>query len=266
MDRKKKSAGSAAGTQTMLRGLSVLECVADGINDVKGIAQALDTPRSNVTRMLTSLVSEGYLYQIPYRGYLLGPKLIHFGVCALAQRPVVSLAHPHLLELNEQTRDTTYLAIVDGIEALYLDKIPGQRGLEMRSQVGTHVPLASTGIGKSLMLSFPPEKWSDIHKQNSQYLSRLPDRPKPRTWHQFKAEILAGQERGWMIDNEEIEFGIRCVSAPVYDTTGEVIAAISVASMTAFMSEERMERLGEIVMEKARAISRDLGWEPAEEE
>lgn len=247
------------GTQTLLRGLALLECVAAGIGDVKGIAARLGTPRSTTHRMLVSLVAEGYLHHIPYKGYLLGPKLIQLGMKALEQRPLVAVARPHIEALAQATGDTVHLGVEDNGEVFYLDKIPGTRGLEMRSRTGQRMPIASTGLGKALMLGMAPARWAELHA-----LVRFPDappgRPRPADWPQFEKQLERYVAQGWAMDLEENELGIRCVSAPVRDGRTLVVAAISVASAVPYMPDDRMATLGPLVRATADAISKDLGW------
>ncbi|MGF7177252.1 IclR family transcriptional regulator [Azospirillum doebereinerae] len=246
----------ATGTQTLLRGLAAIECVATGTTEVKGIAARLNTPRSTVHRMLNSLVAEGYLHHVPYKGYLLGPKLIQLGMKALEQRPLVALARPHIEDLARRTGDTVHLGVVDGGEVFYLDKIPGTRGLEMRSRVGLRMPLASTGIGKALMLGIPPSRWRELHAA----ASTPGDRPGPVPWPKYEKLMAGFLRRDWVLDLEENEIGVRCVGAPVRDISNQVVAAISVASAVPYMPDERMAELGPMVRATADAISRELGW------
>ncbi|WP_348770629.1 IclR family transcriptional regulator [Azospirillum sp. TSO35-2] len=244
----------------MLRGLALLECVAAGTNDVKGIATRLNTPRSTVHRMLNSLAAEGYLHHVPYKGYLLGPKLIHLGMRALEQRPLVALARPHLEALAQRTGDTVHLGVTDGAEVFYLDKIPGTRGLEMRSRVGQRMPLASTGVGKALMLGIPPSRWRDLYREAGEATIAGSDRPPPVPWAKYETQMADYLRRDWVFDLEENEVGVRCVGAPVRDISNSVVAAISVASASQYMPNDRMAELGPVVRATAHAISEALGW------
>lgn len=247
------------GTQTLLRGLALLECVAAGIGDVKGIASRLGTPRSTTNRMLSSLVAEGYLHHIPYKGYLLGPKLIQLGMKALEQRPLVAIARPHIEALAETTGDTVHLGVEENGEVFYLDKIPGTRGLEMRSRTGQRMPLASTGLGKALMLGMPPVRWQALHTLTCP-AEPPAGRPRPADWPVFQEQLTQYVAQGWAMDLEENELGIRCVAAPVRDGRNLVVAAVSVASAVPYMPEDRMTTLGPLVRATAEAISKDLGW------
>ncbi|SKA34599.1 IclR family transcriptional regulator [Consotaella salsifontis] len=248
------------GTQTLARGLALLECVADGVTDVKGMAARLDLPRSTVNRMLASLVATGYLHQIPFRGYLLGPKLIGFGFKAIEQRPLVALARPHLERLALETRDTVHLGVRDGSNVLYLEKIAGSRGFEMRSSIGYNMPLAATGLGKALLLGVERCEWRELHERACEASARFPERAAPLGWEAFEADILLSIERGWARDWEESEVGIRCVSAPIRDIRDAVVAALSISTATPFMDEARAVEVGPRVRETAELISQELGW------
>ncbi|WP_256591466.1 IclR family transcriptional regulator, partial [Pseudomonas sp. HMWF006] len=149
---EKTKDAAPTGTQTLLRGLGVVQAVASGARDLKEIARLIGTTRSTTHRLASCLVDERYLRVVPQMGYLLGPKLIELGFQAREELPLVSLAGPYLDELSALTGDTVHLGIREGDEVLYLLKNPGRNGPEMRSRVGHRMPLARTGIGKALML------------------------------------------------------------------------------------------------------------------
>lgn len=251
------------GTQTLSRGLTLLEHVGEGISDVRGIAEKLGAPRSTVARMLNNLVAEGYLHHVPYRGYFLGAKLIFLGQRATEQRPLVAIARPMLETLAAATRDTVHFGVLDAGEVLYLDKVSGTRGLEMRSRVGARMPVASTGLGKSMMMGSPQNSWRGYFEEAVKFANGHPDRPALGTFASLSADLVASRNRGWTYDMEENEQGIRCVGAPVRDVSGNVIGSISVASAVTFMPEDRMAKLGPLVARTAREISLGLGWRPA---
>lgn len=249
------------GTQTLLRGLALLELVAQGITDVKGIAAQLGTPRSTTHRMLSSLVNEGYLHHIPYQGYSLGFRLIYLGTKAQEQRPLGALARPFLEELAAQTGDTVHLGTVEGTQVFYLEKVPGTKGLEMRSRAGQRMPLASTGVGKALMLGFSPAGWGELYDEAVAIKLEAGERSLLSPWPQYEAAMQQYRAQGWVMDLEENELGIRCVGAPIRDVSGKVVAAVSNASAVPYMPKERMLELGPVVLAAANKISEALGME-----
>ncbi|PYE13603.1 IclR family transcriptional regulator [Paraburkholderia silvatlantica] len=249
-----------AGTQTLLRGLAILEAAAAGVRDLRSFGAVLGTTRSTTHRLVSSLVQARYLRQVQ-GGYLLGPKLIELGTIALEQMPLTAVARAHLQALADETLDTIHLGVRDGDDVLYIDKIPGQRGLEMRSRVGHRMPLASTGIGKAMMLDLAPQSWRDLFDASRRTLAGVSFRPdhslEPDTFLKRMATYSAG---GYTFDLEENEISIRCVAAPVRDASGAIVAALSVASTIPYMPLERMDELIPVVQREARAISQELGW------
>lgn len=256
---------SPNGTQTLLRGLALLEHVAHGICDVKSLSEHLDMPRSTTHRVLSNLVAEGYLHHVPYQGYTLGYKLIYLGTRAREQRPLTQLARPFLEKLADFCGDTIHLGQIEGPHVLYLDKLSGQRGLEMRSRIGQRMPLASTGVGRALMLGMTEERWREVYDEAVLLRERTSsERPPLPAWPDYLAAMQDYRQRGWVMEFEENEVGIRCVGAPIRDINGEVVAAVSIASASFHMSETRMLELGPVVAETARSISVALGDVPAE--
>lgn len=180
------------GTQTLLRGLAVVQAVAAGARDLKDIAQHIGTTRSTTHRLVSCLVDERYLRVVPQVGYLLGPKLIELGFQAREELPLVTLAGPYLDELSALTGDTIHLAIREGDEVLYLHKTPGRNGPEMRSRVGHRMPLARTGIGKALMLDDTPAEWQRLYETSLPAGGKSPFWPHhaEQTWAQFEQRMV----------------------------------------------------------------------------
>ena len=187
---------------------------------------------------------------VPTQGYQLGAKLIEFGARALESTSLYEIAQPVLQRLARYTLDTVHLGIVEGDEVLYLEKINSQRGLEMRSRPGHRMPLAITGIGKALILNRTEEEWRTLFKTCG-------DETKLGAFIQNMRRYAAS---GFAFDLEENEPTIRCVAAPVYNARDEIVAAISVASTTTYMSLARLEELAPYVKSCAEEISAELGW------
>ncbi|BAO87363.1 IclR family transcriptional regulator [Caballeronia cordobensis] len=249
-----------AGTQTLLRGLAILEAAANGARDLRSFGAALGTTRSTTHRLVSSLVQARYLRQVQ-GGYLLGPKLIELGTIALEQMPLTAVARPHLQALADHTHDTIHLGVRDGDDVLYIDKIPGTRGLEMRSRVGHRMPLASTGIGKAMMLDLESVAWKRLLEASHRALAKTSFKPDNRPdFDTFNQRMTRYAQGGFTFDLEENEASIRCVAAPVRDASGAIVAALSVASTIPYMPHERMEELIPVVQREARAISEELGW------
>ncbi|HHS9796942.1 TPA: IclR family transcriptional regulator [Klebsiella quasipneumoniae subsp. similipneumoniae] len=250
----------STGTQTLERGLSVIAAVADGADDLSKISLAIGLSRSTTQRLAAMLVRERML-RIEAGAYLLGPKLIELGFRAREQIPLTALARPHLETLASKTQDSVHLVLPEGHEVLYIDKIPGRRGYELRSRIGSRMPMALTGVGKALMLDMSPEKWQALYDDavtGTETVTVSGGRPLP--WKDFCAAMSRYARRGYAFDLAENEFGVRCVSAPIRDAGGHIIAAVSVAAAEPWMDDDRMEAVAPLVLECALAVSLGIGW------
>lgn len=243
-----------SGSQTLLRGLDVLEAVADGISGLQELAQHLELTRSTTYRLAAALVERRYLASTPRGGYRLGSKLLELGSAAHGDIDLVQIARPIIEDLSAATLDTVHLGVLDGSRALYLDKIAGSRRITISSRVGERQPLTSTGLGKALLLDMIPADWADI------YRAELGEDLDPEAYAQWLARMETYAKAGRAYDLEENEDRIRCVSAPIRDSAGKIIAAISVSSAIQYMSDARMETITDDVRTAAGTISELMGW------
>lgn len=245
----------ATGSRTLLRGLDVLDAVAKGAADLAALSAALGTTRSTTHRLAAALVERRYLNFVPREGYSLGPKLLELGFHAQSAMAVPRVARPYLERLSESCEDTIHLGILEGVWALYLDKIPGRRRIEISSRVGERHPVWSTGLGKALILDMDEARWRGFYEVGEARGAR-----RERELKAWLARMRAYARRGVAFDLEENEPQIRCVAAPIREASGATVAAFSISSTAQYMNEARMERLADDVQNVARAISRALGW------
>nr|WP_307089841.1 IclR family transcriptional regulator [Sphingomonas faeni] len=245
-----------AGSQTLMRGLDVIEAVAHDMLTLGELADRLELTKSTTHRLASALVDRGYLIFTPRSGYRLGSKLLELGHLAHQQADLIQVARPHIEALAADTEDTVHLGVLDADRALYLDKLPGRRRVNISSRVGDRHPLTSTGLGKALMLDHPESFWSE--RFAADHADGVPTADRA-LWHErMRGYVAAGRA----YDLEENEDQIRCVAAPIRDVAGKVVGAISVSSAAQYMGDTRMEELAAKVLGVARAISHDLGWVP----
>jgi DNA-binding IclR family transcriptional regulator len=253
-----KKGKGLVGSQTLVRGLDVLDVVAAGATTLATLAEALDLNRSTAHRLASTLVEHRYLTFTARVGYALGPKLIELGHWARDQMSFPKVARTHIEVLAASTGDTVHLGILDDTRALYLDKIPGSRRVEIRSRIGDRHPLRSTGLGKALIIDLSEARWRELYEAEN-----LDGKRYGITYNTWLQRMRAYAKAGYALDLEENEDRIRCVAAPVRDATDTIIGAISVSSAAQYMDDARMESLADEVRSTARAISRALGWREA---
>ena len=245
---------ASGGAQTLLRGLDVMDALADGSLGLAELSVRLGLSRSTTHRLASTLVDRRYLSFRQREGYSLGPKLLELGDCAGQQLHLPRIARPYLEDLARFTEDTVHLGILDGDMALYLDKVEGRRRVSVGSRIGERHPITSTGLGKALVLDFPEERWRGLFPGKP---DGSVDSHRLAVW----LERMRGYVRGgYAFDLEENEDQIRCVAAPIRDVRGQIVAAISVASAAQYMDDARMQSLVPKVQAATEEISRELGW------
>jgi DNA-binding IclR family transcriptional regulator len=246
-----------AGTQTLARGLEVLDAVAEGATTLVELASAIGLTRSTTHRLAATLVERRYLDFSRGDGYTLGPKLLELGYITGRRMDLPRVAREHLESLAAATGDTVHLGVLDGARALYLDKIPGNRRVEISSRIGERQPLRSTGLGKALILDDDEKQWREYYDHEAR-LGNGYDVPL-EVWLKRMREYAA---QGYAFDLEENEDRIRCVASPVRGVAGDIVGAISVSSAAQYMDDLRMRGLSFEVKKAADAISAALGFNP----
>jgi DNA-binding IclR family transcriptional regulator len=242
------------GSQTLFRGLDVIEVVSEGPIALGELADRLGLTRSTTHRLASALVDRRYLTFVPRTGYSLGPKLLELGYKVRDELDLPRVAAPHLERLALITEDTVHLGVLDRGRVLYLDKIPGKRRINISSRIGELQPVPSTGLGKALILDHDEDARINFFRAEKGSLRTS------LSLQEWLARMRSYTETGYAYDLEENEDQIRCVAAPIRDVTGRIIAAISVSSAAQYMNDQRMQSLVKDVVEAARRISEDLGW------
>ncbi|MGL6259641.1 IclR family transcriptional regulator [Vibrio sp. WXL103] len=235
------------GNQALNKAIDVVDAVADGHRQLKAICEATSLPKSTVHRILQGLIEARYLREVKGIGLVLGTKMIQLGNKAQKDMPLKEVAHPILSELAEQTKDTVHLGIKDEDHIFYLDKISGQRPIELRSRIGDRLPLAATGIGKSLMIDMPQMEWRRLIKKHDNI-----DLP-----HMLQ-RMNEYSKRDYSYDLEDNEELVRCVAVPIRNKYGNIIAAISVTSIKPYMPDDRMVNLIPVLQKYSQRISDSL--------
>lgn len=249
--------------QSIERAIRILEELAeeeDGIG-VTELAMRVQLHKSTVHRILNTLLRMEYVEQNPKtEKYRLGTKLLYLGAAILDRMDIRKESHELLKQLAEEVNETVHLVIPDNYKALYIDKIDSKRTIRMYSQIGRRAPLHASAVGKAILAFSSPEYVEKVIKNGLDRFTRntIVDP------HRLIEHLKEIKIRGYAVDDEENEEGIRCVGSPVFDYTGKVIAAISISGATVTIPPERVQELASKVMYYARAISRKMGWKAEE--
>jgi DNA-binding IclR family transcriptional regulator len=221
------------------------------------LAARTGIPRATAFRLLSTLEQSGFLAK-DHGAYQLGIKCFVLGNIVAGGLDLRETAHPHLVALRDSTRETTQIAILDHWQVVYLERMisPYPVGF-MRSRAGAILPAYCTALGKTL-LAYTPEAdvaaWAATQK-----FPALTPRTITSARRLLK-ELRVIRERGYAIDEEERERGVRCLAAPIRNHRGDVVAAVSIAGPIDRLPRELAgSDIASAVVATARAISIDLG-------
>jgi IclR family KDG regulon transcriptional repressor len=226
------------------------------------LSKKIELPKGTTHRLLSSLAYFDYARQYPLtKNYFLGFKLMDLGNLMLDQLDLRNVARPNLIYLAEKVQETVHLVIRDTDEALYIDKVdlyPRRAGLQMVSRLGARIPMHCCSVGKVLLANLPEEELEKIIR-----LRGLPKRTRNTIADrdQLREHLDMVKVRGYAVDNEENEKGVRCVAAPIKNEKGQVIAAMSISGPTARITLEYIHAsLKDEVCKTALNISKQLGF------
>jgi len=215
--------------QSIDRAFDILELLS---KETRGVAiteigRRLNLHKSTVHRLLSSLRDRGYAEKDAVSGnYKLGLRFVDLASLYLNSLELKTEASPFLHELTQMTGQTTFLAIKDGAEAVYIDKAETFDSLRRYTIIGKRVPLHASSLGKAMLSGCSDEEIERIYPDRD--LLMLTKKTLP-TIDDLMAEIRRIRDRGWSTDDEENERGTYCVGAPVFDYRDRVIAAVSTA-------------------------------------
>jgi IclR family acetate operon transcriptional repressor len=252
--RRKQAA--RPGSQAIERALSVLGCFMDGQPEVgvTEIARRLGLSVSTAHRIVRALVAADYLAQNPTTDrYYLGRSAMLLGQAA--QRAVgLDQVLPVLEEVSGRTGESVNFGVLDGDAAVIAIRIESKHPLRFEQKVGTRVQLHCSALGKSL-LAFNPDPGA--------VLARLPGLARHTqytitTRAVLERDLALTRERGYSLDEQETQLGVRCIGSPVLDASGFAQSAIAVQIPTVRMPKEALHELAPLVVDAAGRISRDL--------
>jgi DNA-binding IclR family transcriptional regulator len=240
--------------------IDIIDIIADeGSLGIRELAVKAGFPPATVYRIVSTLLERKYIQQDPLtRKYTLSLKFLELGTKIQKQYSLTQIARPYIEQLMLDTRENANLCALDGDEVIYLDHVHSdEHMLQSFTSLGTRVPLYATGVGKAI-LSQRGE--SEIKA----YLKRIKLIAFTEKTFVNKSRLIKElkkiKNRGFALDNEERETGIRCIAAPIFDHTGQCNAGISVSGPALRITRDRVKELGKTVIRHAQSISSEIGF------
>lgn len=245
--------------QVSERIFNTIECLAaSGPMGLQELSSELELNKSTVHRILNSLICMDYVRQDPETlKYSLSFKFCRISTQILSQNNMVDLAKPYLKQLAEQTGETIHLVQLDGMNAVYIDKVESAHNtVRLVSMVGKSIPLYCSGVGKAMLAEMPDEKVQYIWEQSD--IQKLTDYT-VTDFSEFKKLIDNIRKNGYAMDNEENELGVRCIAVSLRSFSGKPSYAISISAPKDRMSDERIGELKEMILETKETILKEVG-------
>ena len=261
LQRSSKTLSDRYRIHVIDRAAQILDCFGFDHQElsVSEIGAKTHLHRSTAHRILMALEYNDLIQQNPESGkYRLGMKLFKLGHQVISHLNLRDICRPFLTRIMSETKETVHLAVLDEDQVLYLDKVEGPHALRMPSRVGRRIPTYCTSLGKAMLSCLDDQEVKSIFRNQ---VLRPYTANTVKTLSQLLTNLRVTRKRGYSIDNEEIEIGLRCVGAPIRDYTDAMVAAISVAAPSARLSSQKIPAVGRLVVKTAEEISEKLGYE-----
>jgi IclR family transcriptional regulator, acetate operon repressor len=248
--------------QSISRALTLLELLAEDDEGyrLKDLAERSGLSPSTIHRLLTTMEQKRFVEFDPHTHlWHVGRQSFSVGAAFVRRRNFVAQTIPFLRRIRDQTRETVNLAVADDGEVVILHQVESREIVRAITRVGGRAPLTSSGLGKAILATCSNEDIAAIIQRHG--LRRVTPQSIIRAGELYDA-LKRVREQGYAVDDEESAMGLRCVAAVVFNEYGEALAAISASGPETRLSDERLARLGRIVVDVAAEITAALGGKP----
>jgi DNA-binding IclR family transcriptional regulator len=219
---------------------------------VSEIAQVTGLHKATAHRIVMTLLNCGFLERAADgEKFRLGLRVIELGLGALRDLDFRQIAFSYMQQLVERFQETCDLSIFDRGQVLYIEVVHSKHSLIIAANIGRHLPAYCTASGRVFLAFLPPGVVEPILSAPLVACTEKTITSPAR----LREELEATRQRGYGFDDEELEVGVRAVSAPIRDIDGNVIAAISMPGPSKRLTPERIPEIAQALMEAASTIS-----------
>jgi DNA-binding IclR family transcriptional regulator len=246
--------------KSTVRTIEILHLIANSSQPltITEISQTLKIPKSTTHQILQTLFELRILELGKSKTYRLGIRFFELALPAFARMDLRREAESILEGLSSKSGESVFMATYDGAEIVYLDQVMGPSMLRLSVNPGSRGPMYCTALGKAILAALPDDTVLEIITEES--LKRFTDFT-IQSREQLLADLKKTRKRGFAIDDRELFADISCIAAPVFGSTGEPTAAISIVSHSSRMNTSRIEQLGTLLQEAVLNLSRRLGYQ-----
>ncbi|MEM9354653.1 MAG: IclR family transcriptional regulator [Pseudomonadota bacterium] len=237
---------------TLAKGLLVLEALsrASQGKGVTEISKELSLTKSNTYRLLQTLIVMGYVRSSENRQYHATMKVWQVGQKVIDNLALPKLAAPQLRRLSEETGETIYLAVPDGLSVIYIDKIESIKPIRSWNPKGGSAPMHCVGTGKALLAA----NYETLRPQIKNQLIRYTDRTITKISN-LDQDMAKTHVRGFAIDSGEFREQIWSFGAAIHLPNGDAVAALGVSVPDVHLKKGRADEICALIVEAADLVS-----------
>lgn len=244
--------------KSLNKALDLLEFLSENVQEigVGEISKKINMGLSTTYRILQTFKSRGYILQNQKTlKYKLGIKVFELGYNVQNTKSLIQIVRPYLRKLSKISNETANLAIIEGIDVVYLDTIESSEILRTGILQGTRLPAHCTALGKVLLSYLSNNDLMQLYKNNE--LSSLTSQS-ITSFTILTKELRKIKENGYAFDKEEFMVGINCVAVPIFNKSKEAIAAISTTGPSSRFTLEMMKNAKNILKNMSKEISKTI--------
>ena len=246
------------GVQSVERIFALIERLAahPAGASLQRLAQETELAKSTVHRLLASLAALGYVAQDEAGDrYRLTLKMFELSSGIVNDMAIMEVAKAHLERLAQRTGEAVHLVIRDGQDIVYIYKTENGP-MRMSSRVGMRSPLYCTGVGKAILATLPAGEVAQVWAASRP--RKLTERTVADLPH-LQEQLETVRAKGYAVDDEENELGVRCVAVAIPGPDGRADSAFSISGLTPYMTPERIRRIAAMALDARTDILADLG-------
>ena len=247
---------------SVTRAFNVLELFLENQNplSVPEIIEHLGLPRTTTHELVNTLIHNGYLRREESHGnkVFLGPKVLELGNVYALKLDLINEGRKVAEEIVARCDETVQMAILEATDAVFVAKVDCSKMVRMVSHVGSRLPAHCTAVGKMLLSSLSDAQLDELYGAQQSLQRMTPNSITSLT--QLKHELSAIRRRGLSYDDCESNIDVSCVSAPVYNQNGKMLAAMSISVPITRITPSRQDELAALIREGARKLSQALGY------
>ena len=224
---------------------------------ISELSAALGLNKSTVSRTMTTLASEGFVFKDPEtKKYRLGLSILSLSGIVSSQMDIYRESQPVLNRLVDHIGETAHISVLDHLDVIYLQKVECKHPVRFLTHIGKRNPPYCTSSGKVLLAHSDEEFVTQVIERGLQkFTNRTITNPQ-----KLRIHLKEVRENGYASSTEEILEGVTSIAAPIFDYRGKVIAALSVVGPNQRIQEHKIQGLAKKVVAAAKEVSTRMGY------